>query len=149
MKKTYAGENTDHRINRLEEKVFGKANSSLPVADRLERLYKVVGIPDSFDLSDGSPNMMPGRGNGMVIPFGSGRFGGGRLGGQGGGSAVIPFGQGSGFFDEQMNEMLRQMHRDLPRMQQMPRSQPMAPNLSRPRPMTSPSLPPYLDPNSI
>jgi hypothetical protein len=44
MKKTYRGETLDQRLDRLEAKLFGKANPNMPYSDRVDRLRKVTGI---------------------------------------------------------------------------------------------------------
>lgn len=141
LKKTYNGESLDKRLARLEAKVFGQPSPSMVPADRLQRLAKIVGVPDAAQISELNSPRAPRI---MMVPFGMG---------QNGPLDLSP----DDDINQQMNDMLRQLNRNMwgPNRQPALPVNPRTPNgapfypVAPKAPTTSPGLPPYLDPNSI
>lgn len=165
LKKSYPALDLNSRLATLEKKVFGTSFANIPTAQRIARLQKTIGLQDEAiaDSPDGVPNfsgspsyrfrMMPPEMS-SDSPF-----------------SMIPYGNGLGddqdlnrhvteMFDH-LNRQLRQLHNLPPGAYRTPRNQipQMPPNgsfdFSDGLPpdggasQTKPSLPPYMDPNSI
>lgn len=165
LKKSYPALDLSSRLAALEKKVFGTPFANIPTAQRIARLQKTIGLqddaiadaPDGVTDFSGSPSyhfrMMP-PGMFSDSPF-----------------SMTPYGNGLGddpdlnrhvteMFDH-LNRQLRQFHSIPPGAYKVPRNQtPQMPpsgtfDFSDGLPpdgaatQAKPSLPPYMDPNSI
>lgn len=128
LKKTFAGEGLDQRLERLEAKMFGQAAQGMAYADRVERLRKTLGIGIDTGVA-GQPSTAGGIGpaprararddysDGGLMPPSFGFGGGPSVGMPGAGQ---DFGFGFGFpggmdatFDKQFHTMIDQMNRHM------------------------------------
>jgi hypothetical protein len=168
LKKSYPALDLNSRLTTLEKKVFATSFASIPMAQRIARLQKTIGLQDDAiaDAPGGSaPDFLGSQGfqlrtlpPGMSFdsPF-----------------SMMPYGNGGddpdlnrhmGELFDHLNRQLRSLQSVPPgafrmprnQMPQMPKVQPngsfdfsdgLPPDESTPQ--ARPSLPPYMDPNSI
>lgn len=122
LKKTFANESLDQRLDRLESKTFGQPAQSMAYADRVDRLRRTLGI--GIDTGTGNNPLTAGgigpsprarAGESSVPPFGyrgvpSGGFPGADLGyGLPGGMDLLF----DATFDKQFSGMMQQMNKQM------------------------------------
>lgn len=174
LKKTYRAETIDSRLERLEEKLLGKASPAMSYADRIDRLKKIAGVltPGSVAEAPIPSGPDPRAGGSAQERDGSRSFRMSPFGGFGG--SMLPPGapRPDSTFQEDlrmrsqkdMAQMLRFMDKAFSGMfQGMPRTPLVIPGnpgspYSSPYPFSGPNsdqekrkpqIPPYADPNSI
>lgn len=152
LKKTYREESLEKRLDRLEEKLFGKTAPAMSYRDRIDRLKKIVGINITSLPSQNSklqPGPLPQAGKRrMITPFN--------------GRSFPNFNPDSQTFQDDFE---KQFMKDMPnmfkymddRMKNIFKNMPNGYKLNPPKtsPYTTPkkkptvTIPPYADPNSI
>lgn len=165
LKKSYPALDLNSRLSTLEKKVFGTPFANIPTAQRIARLQKTIGLQDDViaDTQSGVPDFS-GSPNYRFQMRPPGMFSDSPF-------SMTPYGNGLGdepdlnrhvneMFDH-LNRQLRQFNNMPPGAYRMPRNQiPQAPpsgvfDFSDGLPpegqaqQAKPSLPPYMDPNSI
>lgn len=119
LKKTFAGEPTTKRLDRLESKIFGQPTATMAPQTRIERLKRATG---SVEPEDGQQT--------AIIPYGSGRGLRQRVpfsdpfNGQ-----MMPGFPGFSQADPQMREMLRQMEQQMRELDQYGNGRQPIPNM--------------------